>query len=216
MNIDKIYKYPGMIIYYCFLIFGGILLVLYPKGEWVVLLNGYHTKIGDNFFKYWTFLGDGIVFALLILFFIFRSYFFTLLTVLSVVIQTIFIQGLKRYVYQDIVRPKLFFENFNNFHMVEGVDIHSFNAFPSGHTASAFTIALILSLYLKNKKWSSVFIIVAILVGVSRVYLLQHFFIDVYFGSLLGILSFLIALFILAKSKFNLLHLQDKSLLSGL
>ncbi len=215
MEFNKIVRYPGMLIYYSFLLIGGFLLLLYSKGEWVVLLNGYHTKVGDIFFKYWTFLGDGIIFVLLILFFLFRNYFFALLTVLSTLIQTIFIQGLKRYVFYDTVRPKLFFENFNSFHMVEGVEIHGFNAFPSGHTATAFAIAIILSLYIKNKRWSSVFIVGAILVGVSRVYLLQHFFIDIYFGSFIGILSVLIALIILAKRTFNLLHLQNKSLLPG-
>jgi membrane-associated phospholipid phosphatase len=41
---------------------------------------------------------------------------------------------------------------------------------------------------MKKKNLSSILMAMAILVGLSRVYLLQHFFIDIYFGSLIGFL----------------------------
>lgn len=214
MKINRLYSYPGMILYYFFLISGCFLLFLHDKGEWVIWLNQHSTSLLDLLFMNWTYLGDGILFGLLVVFFIFRSYFFLLLTIISVIIQTLFVQGLKRYVFSDLVRPKLFFENFMDFHQIEGIDIHAHHAFPSGHTATAFSIALILSIYVKNKKWSLVFILAAALVGISRIYLLQHFFIDVYFGSLFGIISVLLSIYLLMTHKSFYHNLADRSILS--
>jgi membrane-associated phospholipid phosphatase len=147
-------------------------------------------------------LGDGMFFIIILVFFIFRSYFYLLLTIVSILIQTIFVQGLKRFIFPDLVRPKLFFDDFFDLHKVEGIDIHAQHAFPSGHTATAFTIALIFSLYVKNKNWSFVFILAALFVGLSRIYLLQHFLVDIYFGSLIGIISVILSDYLIGKSNY--------------
>lgn len=59
---------------------------------------------------------------------------------------------------------------------------------PSGHTLGAFTLFTFASLLLlnKNKYIGTIFFILALLAGVSRIYLGQHFFLDVYLGSLIG------------------------------
>jgi undecaprenyl-diphosphatase len=59
-------------------------------------------------------------------------------------------------------------------------------SFPSGHTALAFTIAVMLSDWrpdLKNYLYS-----LAVLIGFSRIYLGAHFLVDVLAGALLGYL----------------------------
>ena len=95
IKIKEIFTYPGMILYYLFLLAGGTVLFWSEKGEGVVWLNQFGNDFLDLFFIFWTYLGDGVVFGLLIVFFFFRSYFFLLVTLLTVVIQTIFVQGLK-------------------------------------------------------------------------------------------------------------------------
>jgi membrane-associated phospholipid phosphatase len=214
MKINRIYTYPGMILYYLFMLSGGVILLHFEKGEGVVWLNQQGTKFLDLFFACWTYLGDGIVFVLLMIFFLFRSYFFLLVTLLAAIIQTIFVQGLKLVVFPDLDRPKLFLENFMKLRPIEGIDVHSYYAFPSGHTATAFSIALILSVFLVNKKWSLVLFIAAIGVGISRVYLLQHFFVDIYFGSFFGLVSAMIALYLLKSRKSFYPELVDRSFLS--
>ena len=214
MKINRIYTYPGMILYYLLLISGGGILLLYEKGDFVIWLNQFGSPILDHFFAIWTFLGDGIVFGLLIVFFLLRSYFFLLLTILTVIIQTIFVQGLKLFVFPDLDRPKLFFENFIEFRQIDGIDIHSYYAFPSGHTATAFSMALILSVFFPNKKWSLVFFLSAVLVGVSRIYLLQHFFVDVYFGSFFGVISVIISLYLLGMRESFYSDLVNRSILT--
>jgi membrane-associated phospholipid phosphatase len=163
-------------------------LILTQKGDFLIWLNAHHTGAMDFFFTYWTHLGDGLVFAFLGILFLLTSYYRTIVLIAAVISQTIVIQGLKRFVFGDVVRPKRYFENFESFYQVPGVEIHSANSFPSGHTATAFTVAVLLSLMTGSKRVSAVLMIMAILVGISRVYLLQHFFIDIYFGSMIGFL----------------------------
>ncbi len=181
-------KSSGYYIYYLFLVLGFFVLVLTQKGDALIWLNNHHNKAMDLFFKYWTHLGDGLIFAFFGIVFLLTSYYRTLVLIAAVILQTIIIQGLKKFVFVDFVRPKLYFNNFESFYQVPGVDIHSSNSFPSGHTATAFTVAVLLSLMIRKRSITGILMVMAILVGISRVYLLQHFFIDIYFGSMIGFL----------------------------
>ncbi len=193
----------GFYIYYLFLVIGIFALLLCAKGDFLLWLNAHHNSTFDFFFKYWTHLGDGLVFAFLGILFIMTSYYNTIVLIFAVISQTIIVQGLKRFVFDDVVRPKLFFEDFDAIYQVPGVEIHASNSFPSGHTATAFTMAVLLSLMIKNKYWTALLMLIAILVGLSRVYLLQHFFIDIYFGSLIGFLNGLIVYTLMESSALN-------------
>jgi undecaprenyl-diphosphatase len=51
-----------------------------------------------------------------------------------------------------------------------------------------------------NKKYSIVVFLLAVLVGISRIYLLAHFKEDVLFGSFLGLISAMVAYFYYNKS----------------
>lgn len=72
-------------------------------------------------------------------------------------------------------------------------------SFPSGHTSSAFTFAMALTLVLKNK-WASIgSFVFAFLMGVSRIYVGVHYPTDVIAGAFVGILYALIGYFIFSK-----------------
>jgi undecaprenyl-diphosphatase len=60
-------------------------------------------------------------------------------------------------------------------------------SFPSGHSAIVFAIAM--AIFYFNKKWGIVAFVLAILVGISRVYVGVHWPIDILAGALVGILS---------------------------
>lgn len=63
-------------------------------------------------------------------------------------------------------------------------------SFPSGHTMAAFALYSLLALMIgrKHERWGLAFAMLAILVGISRIFLVQHFLIDVLAGAVLGLL----------------------------
>jgi membrane-associated phospholipid phosphatase len=63
-------------------------------------------------------------------------------------------------------------------------------SFPSGHTCTAFCLFCFLAFILTPRyKWLGlVFFILAMAVGYSRIYLAAHFFLDVYVGSIIGVI----------------------------
>lgn len=60
-------------------------------------------------------------------------------------------------------------------------------SFPSGHTVLAFAIAF--SIYFYNKKLGAIFLVLAALVGLGRIYVGVHYPLDVLGGILIGFLS---------------------------
>jgi len=162
-----------------------------PKGDIFLWINARHELALDFFFRYWTHMGNGVWLALLLVFFLFYKYYFVVVTALSIVFQSILVSVFKRWLFAGLPRPKAFFGDEINLNLVEGVDVHVVNTFPSGHTATAFALfALLVLAFAIRKTWLSIlFFIMAVLVGISRVYLVQHFFIDVYAGACIGLIS---------------------------
>ena len=66
-----------------------------------------------------------------------------------------------------------------------GAHIESDKSFPSGHTTAAFEIGVAMFLVLK-KKFSWIFPVISVLVGLSRIYLMVHYVTDVLGGVLVG------------------------------
>ena len=62
--------------------------------------------------------------------------------------------------------------------------LHFDNAFPSSHTAIAFSLAI--TLWLHNKKLGIVYIALAFLVAIGRVFANVHYILDVVIGSMIG------------------------------
>ncbi len=72
-------------------------------------------------------------------------------------------------------------------------------SFPSGHTSSAFTFAMAITMVLKNKGAAIASFIFAFLMGISRIYVGVHYPTDVIVGAVVGILYAVIGYFIFAK-----------------
>jgi len=62
------------------------------------------------------------------------------------------------------------------------------HSFPSGHSASAFALCLSLAIILKKRVWQLAMFLAAITIAYSRVYLSQHFLVDIWAGSAIGTL----------------------------
>lgn len=189
--LNRYKKNPAIWIYLCFMISGTIFLLIGKKGDFVLLINRQHTTYLDYFFKYLTYLGNGWVFVPVFILTLFIRYYNSLLLSIGVATQTLLVQILKRLVFPDMIRPSLYINEEIILHYVKGVDVHGYHAFPSGHTATAFAIATFLMVTSKNNVISSLAFITAVGVAISRIYLLQHFLVDVYFGSVIGVFSVL-------------------------
>jgi len=131
------------------------------------------------------------------------KYRYAVIVGLSNIIASIITQALKQTVFNDVVRPKKFFEGIQELYFVPGVENHLYFSFPSGHATCAFSLYFALALLVKNKALELSLFFVALLVGYSRIYLSQHFFEDVYAGSLIGISITFIVYYLIQKSNRN-------------
>ena len=66
---------------------------------------------------------------------------------------------------------------------------HNFNSTPSGHASEAFAGLYALSLFYKKTWLTGFFLLMALLIALSRVIETDHFLSDVIFGGYVGILS---------------------------
>ena len=175
--------------YSIFLVAGGGVLLVFSNNDLFLLLNSWNTAEGDLLFPYITYLGAGFSSVILVLIFSFYKYRYALIGAISFLLTGMIVQLLKHLVFSDILRPIKHFEGLADIHTVPGVNIHSFYSFPSGHSAGAFSLFFMMSLVLSGKyKILGIFLfLLAMLTGYSRIYLGQHFPMDVYVGSIIGV-----------------------------
>ena len=82
-----------------------------------------------------------------------------------------------------VSRPKYFFSE--GFERIDFFNIfHKANSFPSGHTQAAFTLAVLIIIHIN--KFHIYILTLAILMGISRIFMSMHFPSDIFFGAYLG------------------------------
>lgn len=183
MPNKNFYLFP----YLGILILSLILRLSIKHGDVVLFLNGQRTEFFDFFFKYWTHLGDGIFVGSVLLILLIWKWRLAIIFIVLGFAQLISSQGLKRYVFGSVPRPVRYFDGITELNLIDGINHHSSFSFPSGHTITAFAVATFLAIiFAKNRVASVVLLIGAVLVAMSRIYLLQHFLRDVIAGSFIG------------------------------
>lgn len=176
------------------LCFGTIALMMWEKEELFFRLHDVHTPWGDLFFQYFTHFGDGFFVLVVIGALLFVHFGKAVFLLLAFLFSGLIAQILKKLVFSDSLRPSgwQWADPEALLQMVEGVTYHSAHSFPSGHTISAYTMFFVLTLVARKKRFGYLFFAMAFLTGYSRVYLGQHFFEDVYFGSVIALLCTMI------------------------
>jgi membrane-associated phospholipid phosphatase len=194
MRINIFVLKPFVYLYIIFLLLSIISLIFIDFDEIHFFIYRQHSEFLDILFKYSTNLGDGLfAIGILVLICCLKPLKYAWLGVLSFAISGILSQFVKKVIAPSALRPIKVYD-INKLHLVDGVTVHSIQSFPSGHTATAFALFMFLAfVYHKNKAAQYCFAFTAILVGYSRIYLTQHFLIDVICGSLIGMISFFIA-----------------------
>lgn len=161
------------------------------------------------FFYYITYFGDGLFAPLLLLVILIYNLRLGIYSTLSFLAATLTAQVLKRGFFDDENRPKYIFQWIYQYPIkyIEGVDTHIHNSFPSGHATQAFSILMCLVFATRNPYLKFLFFSLALLTSFSRVYLSQHWLIDITVGSLIGVFfSILFYYFIMVKNKFEQLN----------
>lgn len=170
--------------------------VLWGKNEAFLFLNQNLGPIADKVFEYSSYLAEGWMWIpyFVLLVGLFKKD--TSFILINFLISTLIVQFTKNYIFGSAMRPMASSLPTSEIHTVPGVEIHTYNSFPSGHSATAFTL-FILSTYLFNNKQVFVFgLIYALICSYSRIYLAQHFPLDVAGGILVAVITIPISILI--------------------
>ena len=197
------------------------LLYAYPKVELHLWLNACHSAVLDVFFKYYSTFAEWLVYVLAVLPLFWKKKMMTFFFALSELSAAVFVQILKRLF--SAPRPIVVFEDYPDLTLplVQGVDLHHSNSFPSGHTSTFFVfftcLAIILACHYLQRAQSNnlrswmlfsggmlMLLALAALGGYSRIYLSQHFMMDVCVGSIIGFVSPFLVFYFGRKKVFKL------------
>ncbi len=182
---------PSFLLLFVLLLLMAVVALAVPQGQIVLKLNGFHHPVLDSFFRYATYYGDGYILLVLFILFLLTSFRNAVMLMFISAIQFIPVQLMKRWIFSEKARPASFFdqETWNALHKVAGVDIHHWHSFPSGHTTTAFAATVLMMMVIRNEYIRSILVVAAFFAGLSRIYLLQHFMIDVATGAIIGSLA---------------------------
>jgi membrane-associated phospholipid phosphatase len=191
MNIgikDVLQRIRLFFILYLVLLCGCIIIkLIFSKNEIYFAVNSRYSDWADFIAPYITDIGNGwttvILSAILVLF----NYRKAFLLASAYAVTSLLAQVIKHIV--NAPRPKLYYQiQLSQIHFIKGVYMDMHGSFPSGHTVTAFSTAVVITYLSKNKSWSIPLLLIALMVGYSRMYLSEHFFEDVTAGSALGVL----------------------------
>ena len=194
-------KHNALYIILYLVLLGVVGYVLLNAGK-VPIHREMNTYVGnpffDQFFAYITHLGDGLFAVLIAIVFLFKNVRVSLYILLSYAGAGVVSFILKHFVYYEIYRPHFVFQYYVREHieLIDGVDVVAFHSFPSGHSLSAFALFFCLLFVSKSHFSKTACFILAFLAAYSRVHLSQHWLIDVYAGSIIGV-CFSVLLYVL-------------------
>lgn len=159
----------------------------------------------NTFYKYFTHFGDGIFaacLAVVVMFFNFKRGQYILLAYILAGLTSSTIKYFFNY-----VRPFHYFVYYRKHYtlnLVDGVEMLGERSFPSGHSTAAFVVFSALAFSTENKLAKVVFFIIALNAAFSRMYLSQHWLVDIVTGSLVGLTYAIILYFAFYKNpRFN-------------
>ena len=183
----------------------GIALLITPKAELHLALCQPHTTGLDTIIPIITNLVDWIPYLCVILLLFYRAGWATFLAS-NLLLSTIIVQPIKHIVHAP--RPLTWFaENMPDvtLPLVEGVRMNHWLSFPSGHTTTFFVLFYSLSIILCAENVTGKMILsflcflCASFGAYTRIYLSQHFALDIFAGILIAVFSTLSLYFFLVK-----------------
>ncbi len=173
--------------------------LFWGKNEAFLYLNANLGLLADKVFEYSSYLAEGWVWIpyFIVLVGLYKKD--TAFILMNFLISTLLTQFAKNFIFGTAMRPMASGLDATQIHSVPGVEIHTFNSFPSGHTATAFTLFILTTYLFPNKYALSLGIVYALVCAYSRIYLAQHFPLDLAGGILVALLTLPISIFIRKK-----------------
>jgi membrane-associated phospholipid phosphatase len=182
-NIWIVILYLVLVLTSCFFLAG------YGKVQIHLYMNQLvGNPIMDKFFYFITYLGDGRLALFLLLAIMIYNVRLGLCAGISFLVATLGTNLLKFYFFDEVYRPYYVFQWFvkEKLKLIEVDDLYIHNSFPSGHATQAFAIFISLAFFAKKNLNKFLFLSLALLTAFSRVYLSQHWLVDITVGSLIG------------------------------
>jgi membrane-associated phospholipid phosphatase len=186
-SINKWFLYPFL----AWVILGGIAVLAYEEEILFAMVNTHHSSFLDPIMVLITRMGEGVFGTIILLLLValrgFRNWWYFTAAILCNVVPALLTQAIKSWV--DAPRPLNRYKGASWIHHLPEWETLLNRSFPSGHTCAAFCLFTFLAFVLtpKYKAFGAVFFLLALLVGYSRIYLAAHFFLDVYIGSIIGV-----------------------------
>jgi membrane-associated phospholipid phosphatase len=189
----SIWHHPWFIIPTLLFLVGGLWITLtVPYSHEIMALNAWRQEPLNTFFRVMTKLGEPYCLTIVAVLAGCIRLRFALLLGLAGLLLSPTTQVLKHHI--GVPRPNTYFDMHQlQAEVVPVPDVKlngGLNSFPSGHTAAAFCLYSLLALCLGRMAPMAglIFVWTAILVGISRVFLVQHFLADVLAGCIVGLL----------------------------
>jgi membrane-associated phospholipid phosphatase len=173
--------------------------MLWGKNEAFLYLNANLGLLADKVFEYSSYLAEGWIWIPYFIVLVGMYKKDTAFILMNFLISTLLTQFAKNFIFVTAMRPMASGLDASQIHSVPGVEIHTFNSFPSGHTATAFTLFILTTYLFPNKYALTIGIVYAIVCGYSRIYLAQHFPLDLAGGIFVALLTLPISIFIREK-----------------
>jgi membrane-associated phospholipid phosphatase len=172
---------------------GGLLFMfLVPYRAEILMLNAWRMEPLNAFFWFWTKMGETYPYLVALFLCLFWRFRYALLIGMAGILVLPYAYFLKDWI--GVMRPLNWLGEQglrDKLVVVPYVELASgYTSFPSGHTIAAFTLYTLLALMVPKSRafWGLFFAIMAVLVGISRVFLAQHFVADVLGGVVFGLL----------------------------
>jgi membrane-associated phospholipid phosphatase len=191
---------PLIYAYLVILIAGLFIQFTFTQTEISLAVNQYHQIVWDKLFRYGTYLGDGFVAVMIGLVVMIWNRKAGWALLLACAVSALITQTLKHFVFNDMMRPAVVLKDYV-LHFVEGVEVHEYNSFPSGHSTSAFAIGTMLCLLTEKTSSRLLILLLVLFACFSRIYLLQHFFQDTLAGSFIGFISALVVFLLMYRKE---------------
>ena len=187
----------------------AVVLLIVPKAELHLALCQPHTTFLDTIIPFFTNLVDWLPYLIVVLLLFYRAGWSTFLAS-NLLLTTLIVQPIKHIVHAP--RPLTWFAEYMpdiTLPLVEGVRMNHWLSFPSGHTATFFALFFCVSIILcaENVKGKYILSFLCFLCAsfgaYTRIYLSQHFALDIFAGILIAVCSTLILYFFLVKNTKN-------------